>query len=322
MTCDNISAISVKKMKILQLDKNHPLISQQLTAKGFVVEEDHTSSYDEVLEKISYYDALIIRSRIPLDKNFLTRASHLKFIARVGAGMENIDAETAANLGIKLINSPEGNRDSVAEHVVGMLLILMNRLFIAANEVKNGIWKREENRGDELLGKTFGIIGYGNMGKAVAKRLSGFGVEVIFYDILPDLSDEYATQVSLKELQERADILSLHIPLTPETHYLIDEVFISKMEKDFYFINTARGKNLKTKALVEAIRSGKVLGACLDVLEYEKSSFENLESENQDLKFLLDSDKAIVTPHIAGWTHQSKEKLAQVIVDKILASYY
>lgn len=309
-------------MKILQLDKNHPLISQQLTAKGFVVEEDHTSSYDEVLEKISDYDGLIIRSRIPLDKNFLTRASHLKFIARVGAGMENIDAETAANLGIKLINSPEGNRDSVAEHVVGMLLILMNRLFIAANEVKNGIWKREENRGDELLGKTFGIIGYGNMGKAVARRLSGFGVEVIFYDILPDLSDEYATQVSLKEFQERADILSLHIPLTPETHYLIDEVFISKMEKDFYFINTARGKNLKTKALVEAIRSGKVLGACLDVLEYEKSSFENLESENQDLKFLLDSDKAIVTPHIAGWTHQSKEKLAQVIVDKILAIYY
>lgn len=309
-------------MKILQLDKNHPLISQQLTAKGFVVEEDHTSSYDEVLEKISDYDGLIIRSRIPLDKNFLTRASHLKFIARVGAGMENIDAETAANLGIKLINSPEGNRDSVAEHVVGMLLILMNRLFIAANEVKNGIWKREENRGDELLGKTFGIIGYGNMGKAVARRLSGFGVEVIFYDILPDLSDEYATQVSLKELQERADILSLHIPLTPETHYLIDEVFISKMEKDFYFINTARGKNLKTKALVEAIRSGKVLGACLDVLEYEKSSFENLESDNQDLKFLLDSDKAIVTPHIAGWTHQSKEKLAQVIVDKILAIYY
>ncbi|QIY84141.1 hydroxyacid dehydrogenase [Chryseobacterium sp. NEB161] len=309
-------------MKILQLDKNHPLISEQLTAKGFLVEEDHTSSYDEVLEKISDYDGLIIRSRIPLDKNFLNRASHLKFIARVGAGMENIDAETAANLGIKLINSPEGNRDSVAEHVVGMLLILMNRLFIAANEVKNGIWKREENRGDELLGKTFGIIGYGNMGKAVAKRLSGFGVEVIFYDILPDLSDEYAAQVSLKELQERANILSLHIPLTPETHYLIDGEFISKMEKDFYFINTARGKNLKTKALVEAIRSGKVLGACLDVLEYEKSSFENLESENQDLKFLLDSDKAIVTPHIAGWTHQSKEKLAQVIVDKILAIYY
>ena len=308
-------------MKILQLDKNHPLISEQLTAKCFVVEEDHSSTYDEVLEKIIDYQGIIIRSRIPLDKNFLTKASHLKFIARVGAGMENIDIETAENLGIKLINSPEGNRDSVAEHVVGMLLILMNRLFIASNQVKNGIWKREENRGDELLGKTFGIIGYGNMGKATAKRLSGFGVDVIFHDILPNLSDEFATQVSLEELQKRADILSLHIPLTSETHYLIDEEFISKMEKNFYFVNTARGKNLKTKALVQAIESGKVLGACLDVLEYEKSSFENLETENQDLKYLLDSEKAIVTPHIGGWTHQSKEKLAQFIVDKILADF-
>ena len=308
-------------MKILQLDKNHPLISEQLTAKGFVVEEDHSSTYDEVLEKIIDYQGIIIRSRIPLDKNFLTKASHLKFIARVGAGMENIDIETAEKFGIKLINSPEGNRDSVAEHVVGMLLILMNRLFIASNEVKNGIWKREENRGDELLGKTFGIIGYGNMGKATAKRLSGFGVKVIFHDILPNLSDEFATQVSLEELQKRADILSLHIPLTDETHYLVDEEFISKMEKNFYFVNTARGKNLKTKALVEAIESGKVLGACLDVLEYEKSSFENLEIENQDLKYLLDSEKVIVTPHIGGWTYQSKEKLAQVIVDKILADF-
>ncbi|WP_027383337.1 2-hydroxyacid dehydrogenase [Epilithonimonas caeni] len=308
-------------MKILQLDKNHPLISEQLTAKGFFVEEDHVSTYDEVLEKIQDYEGIIIRSRIPLDKNFLTKASHLKFIARVGAGMENIDIETAEDLGIKLINSPEGNRDSVAEHVVGMLLILMNRLFIASNEVKNGIWKREENRGDELLGKTFGIIGYGNMGKATAKRLSGFGVEVIFHDILPNLSDEFATEVSLGELQKRADILSLHIPLTTETHYLIDESFISKMEKNFYFVNTARGKNLKTKALVEAIESGKVLGACLDVLEYEKSSFENLETENQDLKYLLNSDKVIVTPHIGGWTIQSKIKLAQFIVDKILADF-
>lgn len=159
------------------------------------------------------------------------------------------------------------------------------------------------------------------MGKATAKRLSGFGVEVIFHDILPDLSDEFATQVCLEELQKRADILSLHIPLTPETHYLIDENFISKMEKNFYFVNTARGKNLKTKALVQAIESGKVLGACLDVLEYEKSSFENLETENQDLQFLLDSEKVIVTPHIAGWTSQSKIKLAQIIVDKILENF-
>ncbi|KMQ66853.1 2-hydroxyacid dehydrogenase [Chryseobacterium angstadtii] len=308
-------------MKILLLDKNHPLITEQLLAKNFVLEEDFTSSYDEVCSKISNYDGIIIRSRIPLDKNFLENGKNLKFIARVGAGMENIDIPVAEKLGIQLINSPEGNRDSVAEHVVGMLLILMNRLFIASQEVKNGIWKREENRGDELLGKTIGLIGYGNMGKATAKRFSGFGCKVVFHDILPGLADEYASQVSLEELQQSADVLSLHIPLTPETHYLIDEKFISGMKKDFYFVNTARGKNVETEYLVDALKSGKVKGACLDVLEYEKSSFENLETENEDLRYLLESEKTIVTPHIAGWTHQSKEKLAQVIVDKIVERF-
>ncbi|MCD0454644.1 2-hydroxyacid dehydrogenase [Chryseobacterium sp. LC2016-27] len=308
-------------MKILLLDKNHPLITEQLLAKNFILEEDFTSSYDEVCGKIQNYDGVIIRSRIPLDKNFLEKASNLKFIARVGAGMENIDIPVAEKLGIQLINSPEGNRDSVAEHVVGMLLILMNRLFIASNEVKKGIWLREENRGDELLGKTVGLIGYGNMGKATAKRLSGFGCTVIFHDVLSDLSDEFATQVSLEELKEKAEVLSLHIPMTDETHYLIDSMFINEMKNDFYFVNTARGKNVETKYLVEALKSGKVKGACLDVLEYEKASFEKLELENEDLQYLLDSEKVIVTPHIAGWTHQSKEKLAQVIVDKIIASF-
>ena len=308
-------------MKILQLDKNHPLITEQLSAKGFEIDDDFSSSYDDVLKKIDAYDGIIIRSRIPIDRNVIEHGKNLKFIARVGAGMENIDGEFATKSGISLISSPEGNRDSVAEHVLGMLLILMNRLFIASNEVKNGIWKREENRGDELLGKTFGIMGYGNMGKAVAKRLSGFGVKVIFHDILPNLSDEFATQVSLDTLKNEADILSLHIPITNETHHLIDSQFISEMKKDFYFINTARGKNVKTSDLVEAIRSGKVRGACLDVLEYEKPSFENLEVENNDSAFLLQSEKVIVTPHIAGWTVQSKEKLAQVIVDKILAEF-
>jgi D-3-phosphoglycerate dehydrogenase len=308
-------------MKILQLDKNHPLITEQLSAKGFYLDEDFTSSYDEVLNKIGNYGGIIIRSRIPLDRNFLEHSKNLRVIARVGAGMENIDVEAAVELGITLINSPEGNRDSVAEHVLGMLLILMNRLFMASNEVKNGIWKREENRGDELFGKTFGIIGYGNMGRAVAKRLSGFGVKVIFHDIKPNLSDEFATQVTLEDLKAEADILSLHIPLTADTHYLIDETFISEMKKDFYFINTARGKNVNTKALVEAIKTGKIKGAALDVLEYEKASFENLETENEDLQYLLNSEKTIVTPHIAGWTHQSKEKLAQIIVDKILKDF-
>ena len=306
-------------MKILLLDKNHPLITEQLSEKGFVLEEDFSSSYEQVLEKIHLYEGVIIRSRIPLDAHFLEKVKNLKFIARVGAGMENIDIAKAQELGIKLINSPEGNKDAVAEHVIGTLLVLMNRLFISSNEVKNGIWLREENRGEEILGKTFGIIGYGNMGKAVAKRLSGFGCKTIFYDIKPNLSDEFATQVSLQELQENTDILSLHTPLTEDTLYMIDEEFISKMKKNFYFINTARGKNLKTSALVNALKSGKIKGACLDVLEYEKTSFENLETKNEDLEYLLNSEKAIITPHIAGWTHESKIKLAQVIVDKILA---
>ena len=306
-------------MKILLLDKNHPLITEQLSEKGFVLEEDFSSSYEQVLDKIHLYEGIIIRSRIPLDAHFLEKAKNLKFIARVGAGMENIDIAKAQELGIKLINSPEGNKDAVAEHVIGMLLVLMNRLFISSNEVKKGIWLREENRGEEILGKTFGIIGYGNMGKALAKRLSGFGCKTIFYDIKPNLSDEFATQVSLQELQENADILSLHTPLTEDTLYMIDEEFISKMKKNFYFINTARGKNLKTSALVNALKSGKIKGACLDVLEYEKTSFENLETKNEDLEYLLNSEKAIITPHIAGWTHESKIKLAQVIVDKILA---
>ena len=306
-------------MKILLLDKNHPLITEQLSEKGFVLEEDFSSSYEQVLEKIYLYEGVIIRSRIPLDAHFLEKAKNLKFIARVGAGMENIDTTKAQELGIKLINSPEGNKDAVAEHVIGTLLALMNRLFISSNEVKKGIWLREENRGEEILGKTFGIIGYGNMGKAVAKRLSGFGCKTIFHDIKPNLSDEFATQVSLQELQEKADILSLHTPLTEDTLYMIDEEFISKMKKNFYFINTARGKNLKTSALVNALKSGKIKGACLDVLEYEKTSFENLETKNEDLEYLLNSEKAIITPHIAGWTHESKIKLAQVIVDKILA---
>ena len=306
-------------MKILLLDKNHPLITEQLSEKGFVLEEDFSSSYEQVLDKIHLYEGIIIRSRIPLDAHFLEKAKNLKFIARVGAGMENIDTAKAQELGIKLINSPEGNKDAVAEHVIGTLLVLMNRLFISSNEVKKGIWLREENRGEEILGKTFGIIGYGNMGKAVAKRLSGFGCKTIFYDIKPNLSDEFATQVSLQELQENADILSLHTPLTEDTLYMIDEEFISKMKKNFYFINTARGKNLKTSALVNALKSSKIKGACLDVLEYEKTSFENLETKNEDLEYLLNSEKAIITPHIAGWTHESKIKLAQVIVDKILA---
>jgi D-3-phosphoglycerate dehydrogenase len=308
-------------MRVLQIDKNHPLIAEQLMQNGFAVEEDYQSSYTEILEKIKHYDGIIIRSRIPLDKHFLEKASHLKFIARVGAGMENIAVETAEKLGIKLINSPEGNRDSVAEHVLGMLLSLMHKLSTATQEVKNGIWKREENRGDELLGKTIGLIGYGNMGKATAKRFSGFGCKVIFHDILAGLEDEFAQEVSLEKLQKDADVVSLHVPITSKTKYLVNENFINQMAKNFYLVNTARGKNVDTKAVVYAMKTGKIKGVCLDVLEYEKSSFESLDQINEDLQYLLQSEKAIITPHIAGWTVQSKVKLAQFIVDKIMKDF-
>lgn len=308
-------------MRILQLDKNHPLIKQQLSEKGFVIDDDFSSTYAQLLDIIEPYEGIIIRSRVPMDRNFIQKAGNLKFIARVGAGLENIDLEAAAEFGVSVISSPEGNRDAVAEHVLGMLLVLTNRLFVSAEEVKQGLWRREENRGDELTGKTFGIIGYGNMGKAVALRLSGFSLNAIFYDIKPDLGDAYATAVSLDKLMGTADIISLHIPLTEETKYLVDEGFINGMTKDFYLINASRGKNVKTKALVRGLKSGKIKGAALDVLEFEKPSFEKLDSENDDLKYLLQSEKVIVTPHIAGWTHQSKEKLAQVIVDKIVAEF-
>ena len=308
-------------MRILQLDKNHPLIKQQLSEKGFVIDDDFSSTYAQLLDIIEPYEGIIIRSRVPMDRNFIQKAGNLKFIARVGAGLENIDLEAAAEFGVSVISSPEGNRDAVAEHVLGMLLVLTNRLFVSAEEVKQGLWRREENRGDELTGKTFGIIGYGNMGKAVARRLSGFSLNAIFYDIKPDLGDAYATAVSLDKLMGTADIISLHIPLTEETNYLVDEDFINGMAKDFYLINASRGKNVKTKALVRGLKSGKIKGAALDVLEFEKPSFEKLDSESDDLKYLLQSEKVIVTPHIAGWTHQSKEKLAQVIVDKIVAEF-
>ncbi len=308
-------------MKVLQIDSNHPLIEQQLREKGFVVDEDTTSSSEQILAKIAAYDALIVRSRIPLNAEFLMRASHLKFIARVGAGMENIDTDKARELGIKLINSPEGNRDAVAEHVIGALLLLAHRLKSASLEVEKGLWRREQNRGDELLGKTFGLIGYGNMGKATAKRLSGFGMEVIFYDIKPGLEDHNAKQVSLETLQEKADIVSLHVPFTHATHHMIDKDFIAKMAKPFYFINTARGKALKTKDLVEALESGKVRAAALDVIEHEKASFETLDSSDPSLTYLASSPRVLLTPHIAGWTIQSKEKLAQFIVDKILSDF-
>src|SRR5690554_2497660 len=307
-------------MKILHLDTNHELLIQQLEQVGFENHGDYTSKKEEIEQKIHQYDGIILRSRFAIDKEFIDAASNLKFIARVGAGLENIDCKYAEIKGIKLIAAPEGNRTAVAEHALGMLLNLMNKLKHVDIEVRNGIWKREENRGFEIEGKTVGIIGYGVMGKAFAKRLQGFDCNIICYDIKANVGDQFAKQVSLDQLTAETDILSLHTPQTPETHHLINADLIQQFSKPFWFINTARGKSVNTSDLVNALRTGKILGAGLDVLEYEKSSFENMFSDNdlpEAFQYLIQAENVLLSPHIAGWTMESKEKLAQVIVDKI-----
>lgn len=311
-------------MKILHLDTNHPILINKLNDLGFTNHEDYTSSKQEIESKIHEYDGLIIRSRFKIDKVFLAKATNLKFIGRVGAGLENIDCEYAESKGIKLIAAPEGNRNAVGEHALGMLLSLFNKLNIADQEVRHGLWKREENRGVELDGKTVGIIGYGNTGKAYAKKLRGFDVEVIFHDIKDNLEDKNAKQVLLKELQERSDVLSLHIPETELTVNMVNKAFIKSFKKPFWLLNTARGKSVVTQDLVEALKSKKILGAGLDVLEYEKSSFEDMFTENQlpeAFQYLVKSENVLLSPHVAGWTVESKIKLAQTIVDKI-AKYF
>lgn len=312
------------KPKILHIDANHPLLIDELAKHGFENVEAYQIPKEELQQHIHLYEGIIIRSRFRLDEAFLQKATHLKFIGRVGAGLENIDEAYAKQQNIQLFNAPEGNRNAVGEHALGMLLSLFNKLHSAHQEVCQGIWKREENRGYELDGKTIGIIGYGNMGKAFAKKLRGFDVEVICYDIQPNVGDENAIQVSLSDLQKRADVLSLHTPITPETHQMIDASFIQAFQKAFWFINTARGNSVVTEDLVEALKSGKILGAGLDVLEYEKSSFEQLFEDGNlppAFAYLTQAKNVILSPHIAGWTQESKVKLAQTIVDKIIDFY-
>lgn len=310
-------------MKILHLDTNHELLINQLNDLGFINDEDYTSSKEDVLAKINEYDGFIIRSRFSIDKTFLDAATNLKFIGRVGAGLENIDCNYAESKGIHLISAPEGNKNAVGEHALAMLLSLFNKLNKADREVRAGKWLREDNRGLELDGKTIGLIGYGNMGKAFAKKLRGFDVTVVCFDIKDGVGDENAKQVLLKELQQQADVLSLHTPETPLTINMVNESFIDQFTKPFWLINTARGKSVVTKDLVSALQSGKILGAGLDVLEYEKSSFENLFSSTMPKAFdyLIKAENVLLSPHVAGWTVESKEKLAQTIVDKIKAKF-
>ena len=311
-------------MKVLHLDINHPLIIEQFTTLGFQNDEDYTSSKQEVADKIHDYDGIIIRSRFSLDQDFLEKATNLKFIGRLGAGLENINVAYANSQGIFLAAAPEGNRNAVGEHVLGMLLSLFNKLNRADKEVRSGTWDREGNRGIELDGKTVGIIGYGNMGKAFAKKLRGFDVEVICYDILGGVCNDDARQVGILELQQRSDVISLHVPQTELTVGMINSEFINGFQNPFWLLNAARGKCVATKDLVAALKTGQILGAGLDVLEYEKSSFEDMFTDNQippAFQYLINAENVILSPHVAGWTVESKIKLAQTVVDKIKAEF-
>ena len=307
-------------MKIIHLDTNHPLIIEQFNELGYTNDEDYTSIKEEIEAKIHQYDGIIIRSRFSLNKDFLDKATKLKFIGRLGAGLENIDTDYAKQKGIFLAAAPEGNRNAVGEHTLGMLLSLFNKLNSADQEVRSGKWDREGNRGIELDGRTVGIIGYGNMGKAFAKKLRGFDVEVLCYDIVGGVGDENARQVGIMEFQQKVDVLSLHTPQTPLTINMINEEFINAFHKPFWLLNTARGKAVVTKDLVAALKANKILGAGLDVLEYEKSSFEDMFSDNklpEAFEYLIQAKNVLLTPHVGGWTVESKIKLAQTVVDKV-----
>jgi len=307
--------------KILFIDSNHPRLHELLREKGFTCGLFYDKTEEELKKLIPNYDAIVIRSKFKITREIMDSAPRLKCIARAGAGMENIDVAYAKQKGITCVNAPEGNRDGVAEHALGMLLALLNNICKADNEVRKGVWLREENRGAELGGRTVGIIGYGNTGAAFARRLQGFDMKILAYDKYKrGFGNDHVKESSPEEIFEGADILSLHIPLTEETNYLVNDEYLNKFKKNIYIINTSRGKCVNTIDLVKNIESGKVLGACLDVLEYETVSFEDVDLAKipPPMQYLVRSNKVILTPHIAGWTHESNLKIAEVLAAKMI----
>jgi D-3-phosphoglycerate dehydrogenase / 2-oxoglutarate reductase len=306
--------------KVLFIDSVHPVLQERLEAAGYQCVLDFRSPRESLLDQLHEFEGVVLRSRLAIDAEWLNRGTQLKWIARSGSGLENIDQKTADQLGIKIISSPEGNRDAVGEHVLGLTLNLLHKISQGNTSVRNGDWLREAHRGRELKHLTFGIIGYGVMGSGVAEKLSGFGSRIIAFDkYKTGFSSGTVEEVDLKTLQECADIVSLHLPQNEETLHFADTSFFSSFAKPIWFINTARGKNVKTTDLVEAIKNGRVSGAALDVLEFEKASLEGLElNQAQALTDLLNMDQVIITPHVAGWTTESYFKLSDVLADKIL----
>ena len=305
--------------KILLIDSIHPVFAQRLADNGMECTDASNWKADRVIAEMPGFDGVQIRSKIKITKQVIDTCPKLKFIARAGAGMESIDLDYAAAKGIICINSPEGNKDAVAEHALGMLLCLFNKLHLANASVIKHLWEREKFRGIELKTKTVAIIGYGNMGSAFSERLKGFGCKVLVYDkYKTGFASEHIQEVALSQIFEQADILSLHIPLSQETQYLVDKNFIGKFKKPFYLVNTARGKIVNTEDLIAALKQQKVLGACLDVLEYEDHSFSEFSTRNSVLDELFTLDNVLLSPHIAGWTKESYIKIAEVLAQKVL----
>jgi len=313
------------QIPLLIIDTVHPLLHETLVKNGFKLTEAYDWNKEKIIAEIKNYKGLIIRSRITIDKKIIDAATNLKFIARYGAGMENIDVAYAESKNIKCLHAAAGNKDAVAEHAIGMLLNLFNNINKADAEVRQYQWQREANRGEELAGKTVGIIGYGNMGSAFAKRLQGFEVKVLVHDKYKNnyiTKSDWLEESSLEKIQNEAQVISLHIPLTQQTNGMINYQWLSAFKHPFYLINTARGKVLNTGDAMQLMQENKIKGMCLDVLEYEDTSFEHLNAahQNETIKAIFASPKVILTPHIAGWSQQSNIKLAQVLANAIMVT--
>ena len=305
-------------MRIVVLDDFSPLINQTLSNWNWQVITGQNWTLEDFKKNANQLEGIIVRSKFPLNSEHLKLAKKLKFIARPGSGLENIDLKYCKENNIEVFRSPEGNRDALAEHTLGMLLSLINHLNIANSQVRNNIWEREKNRGTELKGKVMAIIGYGYMGKAFAQRLNGFEMEVIAYDkYISGFGTNHVKEVNLEEIFQRADFVSLHTPLSSETIGIMNSSFFEKFKKPFIIINTARGKSLIVEDLINSLNSKKIIGACLDVLDVESSSFSLNKAENQSFEKLKKFNNVVLSPHIAGWSYESKEKMAQVILEKI-----
>ncbi len=305
----------MSKKQILIVDDLHPVFKQEAEVLGYAVTDEPLFTREQTLAAIKDYEGLAVRTKFQVDREMMDAAPNLKFIARAGAGMDNVDEAYAKEKGIICINAPEGNADAVAEHSIAMLLSLMNNLRQADQQVRQGIWDREANRAWELKGRTFGIIGYGYMGQALAQKLQGFGLDVIAYDkYKTGFSDAYAREVSMEEIVKFSDVLSLHIPLTRETRQLVNDEYLFHFRKPIFFLNTSRGEIVQTEAILKAIEQGKILGAGLDVLEIEK--FPAL-SEQSWYPSLIENNKLLLSPHVAGWTFESYRKISEVLAAKL-----